>query len=111
MLPFRASSRPIQFLHSSGQFYQGIIIEFTLARSVLLERRQKEDEILQEVQATVMEGRVEIKKLFEVMTKDFTEGVQRKQKEMELQYVSPNHPWGNRLLNVNLILFHSGSVL
>lgn len=98
MLPFRASQLSFTTIHNTVQSYQGIIIKFALARSDLLERRQKEDEILQEVQATVMEGRAEIKKLFEVMTKDFTEGVQRKQKVMELQYVSPNHPWGNRLL-------------
>ena len=66
------------------------IISLLLPRSVLAERKQsqKEEEMMETIQATVTEGKARIEERFEELTKELTEGLEREKGRMEAQYVS-----------------------
>ena len=63
-----------------------------MLRSVLLEREQRqkeEEEMMEQIQSTVTEGKAKIEERFEELTKELTQGLQREKGRMEAQYVSP----------------------
>ena len=67
-------------------------IALVLLRSVLLERKQsqkEEEEMMEQIQATVTEGKAKIEERFAELTKELTEGLEREKGRMEAQYVSP----------------------
>ena len=62
----------------------------SLPRSVLMERNQsqKEEEMLKQIQDTLIKGKTKIDERFEELIKEVTEGLEREQRRMEAQYVS-----------------------
>ena len=50
---------------------------------------QKEEEMLEQVQATLKQGKAKIKERFEELINELTDGLERKKRLMEVQYVSP----------------------
>ena len=66
------------------------IILNSLPRSVLMERNQsqKEEEMLKQIQDTLIKGKTKINERFEELIKEVTEGHEREQRRMEAQYVS-----------------------
>ena len=51
-------------------------------------KKEKEEEMLKQVQATMKEGKAKIRERFEELTKEFTDGLQREQRLVEGEYVS-----------------------
>ena len=49
---------------------------------------QKEEEMLKQIQDTLIKGKTKIDERFEELIKEFTEGLEREQRRMEAQYVS-----------------------
>ena len=49
---------------------------------------QKEEEMLKQIQDTLIKGKTKIDERFEELIKEFTEGLEREQRLMEAQYVS-----------------------
>ena len=70
-------------------FFVTLIISFVLLRS-LLERKesQKEEEMLQQIQVTLKEGKAKIEKGFSELTKKFNAGLEKEKRLVEDQYVS-----------------------
>ena len=62
----------------------------SLPRSVLMERNQsqKEEEMLKQIQDTLIKGKTKIDERFDELIKEVTEGLEREQRRMEAQYVS-----------------------
>ena len=50
---------------------------------------QKEEKMLEQIQATVRKGKTKIEERFEELIKELTEGLEREKRLMEVQYVSP----------------------
>ena len=50
---------------------------------------QKEEKMLEQIQATVRKGKTKIEERFEELIKELTEGLEREKTLMEVQYVSP----------------------
>ena len=50
--------------------------------------RKKKKEMMEKIQATVQEGKAKIEERFEELTKEFTEGLERKKRLVEARYVS-----------------------
>ena len=55
-----------------------------------MERNQskKEEEMLKQIQDTLIKGKTKIDERFEELIKEVTEGLEREQRRMEAQYVS-----------------------
>lgn len=49
---------------------------------------QKEEEMLKQIQDTLIKGKTKIDERFEELIKEVTEGLEREQRRMEAQYVS-----------------------
>ena len=49
---------------------------------------QKEEEMLKQIQDTLIKGKTKIDERFEELIKEVTEGLDREQRRMEAQYVS-----------------------
>ena len=49
---------------------------------------QKEEEMLKQIQDTLIKGKTKIDERFEELIKEVTEGHEREQRRMEAQYVS-----------------------
>ena len=50
---------------------------------------QKEEKMLEQIQATVRKGKTKIEERFEELTREFTEGLAREKRLVEARYVSP----------------------
>ena len=50
---------------------------------------QKEEKMLEQIQATVRKGKTKIEERFEELIKELTDGLEREKRLMEVQYVSP----------------------
>ena len=50
---------------------------------------QKEEKMLEQIQATVRKGKTKIEERFEELIKELTEGLEREKSLMVVQYVSP----------------------
>ena len=50
---------------------------------------QKEEEMLEQIQVTVKEGKVKIKEGFVELTKEFNDCLEREKRLVEANYVSP----------------------
>ena len=49
---------------------------------------QKEEEMLKQIQDTLIKGKTKIDERFDELIKEVTEGLEREQRRMEAQYVS-----------------------